>query len=47
MGNKSAAIKYARKATAILPIQKDYLGGTRPVKILPIFMPMLGKMNWR
>jgi hypothetical protein len=25
MGNKSATIKYARKATAILPIQKDYL----------------------
>ena len=43
LGKKSEAIKYARKTTAILPIQKDYLGGTRPVKNLAYIYATVGE----
>ena len=43
LGKKSEAIKYARKTTAILPIQKDYLGGTGPIKNLAYIYATVGE----
>ena len=43
LGKNSGAIKYARKATAILPIQKDYLGGTGPIKNLAYIYATVGE----
>ena len=43
LGKKSEAIKYARKATAILPIQKDYLAGPNQVRNLAYIYATVGE----
>jgi tetratricopeptide (TPR) repeat protein len=43
LGKKSEAIKYARKATSILPIQKDYLAGPGPIKNLAYIYATVGE----